>query len=48
MMASPGRDAAFYAAIRSATKAANIPRQMAKVEVRKESRRAKTLWNESW
>jgi hypothetical protein len=32
MMASPGRDAAFYAAIRSATKAAYIPRQMAKVE----------------
>jgi hypothetical protein len=34
MMASPGRDAAVYAAIRSATKAANILRQMAKVELR--------------
>jgi predicted nucleic acid-binding protein len=33
MMASPGRDAAFYASIRSATKAANTPRQMAKVEL---------------
>lgn len=33
MMASPGRNAAFYAAIRSATKAANIPSQIAKVEL---------------
>jgi hypothetical protein len=35
MMASPGRDAAFYAAIRSATKAAAgfQLRQLAKVEL---------------
>ena len=32
-MAPPGRDAAFYVAIRFATKAAYIPRQMAKVEL---------------
>ena len=34
-MAPPGRDAAFYVAIRFATKAAYIPHQMAKVELRK-------------